>query len=90
MIPVPQSVIRHDTPMMLHIPTSVITDVCERMPGMIHERENEEITPDELEEILTKCKVTPKQQEIFSSWFWAHPTTRELLQVRKMMNLYRI
>ena len=80
LIPVPQSLLENDLPMMLHIPTSVITTVIEQMPAMVDGHEKEEMTPDELEAVMNKAKVTEKQQDIFSRWFWAHPTKAQLLK----------
>ena len=36
LIPVSQTLLGNDLPMMLHIPTSVLTDLIENMPALQH------------------------------------------------------
>eukprot|EP01043_Picozoa_sp_COSAG02_P031759 COSAG02_NODE_2088_length_9877_cov_3.833299_1_plen_1373_part_00 len=79
LIPVSQTLLGHDLPMMLHIPTSIITDLINDMPALVDGHEKEDMTPEELEQVMEDAKVSEKQQTIISSWFWAHPTTEQML-----------
>lgn len=78
-IPVSQSLLGHDLPMMLHIPTFVITDLINKMTELADGHEKEDITPEELEKVMKDARVSENQQAIISSWFWTHRTSEQML-----------